>query len=74
MFKDCKIVVMQEDRITFLKVMDTLSKTLGYCVDGGQLPYSQDPQRHRYKLIVSFDEEKVTYEKAVKPLESEVTE
>jgi hypothetical protein len=66
-FKDCKIVNVPEDLITFHKVMFTLTQSLGYEIESGQQRFGGS--FHRYKLIVSYDEDKSNYEKAVKPLD-----
>jgi hypothetical protein len=66
-FKDCKLINIPEDFITFHKVISILTQSLGYEIESGQQRF--DGSFHRYKLVVSFDEDKVNYDKAIKPLD-----
>jgi hypothetical protein len=65
-FQDCQIVLHPQDA-TFNSVMQTLVDSLGYTVENGQQRFNKE--MHRYRLIVSFDEDKITYEKIKKPLD-----
>jgi len=67
-FVDCKLIPTQPQHITFNKVMFTLQQSLGYTVENGQQRFNKE--MHRYRLIVSFDEDKITYEKIKKPLDN----
>lgn len=66
-FVDCKLIPTQPQYITFNKVMFTLQQSLGYEIESGQQRF--DNERHRYKLIVSFDEERISYVKAIPPVD-----
>lgn len=69
-FRDCKLVSLPDDLITFHKVMSTLTRSLGYEVESGRQRF--DGSFCRYKLIVSYDDEKSSYEKAVNPLDDQI--
>ncbi|MGI5881338.1 MAG: DEAD/DEAH box helicase family protein [Syntrophomonadaceae bacterium] len=62
-----KILAVPPDAITFHRVVTTLTKCFGYTVNDGRLRVGG--RQKTYKLIVSFDEDKIDYEKAVKPLD-----
>lgn len=57
----CKLYPLVKSKITFNKVMSTLISCLGYEIDTGR--YTIDDKKHTYKLIVSYDEDKIEYEK-----------
>lgn len=68
-FKQCKLVDKTDCDITFNRIISTLQSCLGYKVNSGR--QILDNERRTYKLIVSFDEEKITYQKAIQPLDED---
>jgi len=71
-FKRCRLVDKSDADITFNRVVSMLESCLGYKVNSGRQVF--DNERRTYKLIVSFDEEKVTYQKAIPPLDEDEEE
>lgn len=69
MFNLCRILDKSSGEITFNKVVSTLISCLGYKINTGR--QILDNERRTYKLIVSFDEDKITYQKAIPPLNEE---
>jgi hypothetical protein len=72
MFKRCKLVDASDGDITFTRVVTMLESCLGYKVNSKRQVL--DNERRTYKLIVSFDEDKISYQKAIPPLDDEVGE
>lgn len=56
-----KIFNLTKNRITFVRVVKTLINQFGYEIITGKQMVENN--RHTYKLIISFDEEKITYER-----------
>jgi hypothetical protein len=56
---ECKLFSLYKNQITFIRVIKMLEQCLGYAVESGK--YSVDCQRYTYKLVVSFDEDKINY-------------
>lgn len=60
----CKIYSLCKSQITFNKVISTLIETLGYEIITDR--YTVNKQKHTYKLIISFDEDKLIFVKPYK--------
>lgn len=60
----CKIYSLCKSQITFNKVINTLIETLGYEIITDR--YTVNKQKHTYKLIISFDEDKLIFVKPYK--------
>jgi len=56
---DCKLYEFSKSRITFLRVIRTMTQSLGYEIESGNKQVNN--KKHTYKLIVSFDEEKISF-------------
>ena len=65
-FKDCRILDKPDSEIVFLTVIRTLTSCLGYKVSEGKVKY--EGKNKTYKLIIDYDDGKVTYTKMVLPL------
>lgn len=59
MANDCRLFDMFKSEVTFLRVIRLLQSSLGYDIETGRTSVSEGQQT--YKLIVAFDEEKITY-------------
>lgn len=55
----CKLYELYPNRITFNRVIRTMSQSLGYEIDSGRQII--DDKKISYKLIISFDENKVNF-------------
>jgi group I intron endonuclease len=60
----CNLFNLSQYRITFSRVIKTMEKSLGYNIKTGAKKTNK--KRHAYKLIVSFDKEKINFEKPFK--------
>jgi hypothetical protein len=63
MVVDCKLLKLYPSRITFNKVINLMKNNLGYTVESQQGMI--DKNRYTYKLVIDFDEEKVSMEEVV---------
>lgn len=64
---ECKLFSLFKSQITFNRVVKMLEQCLGYVVDSGKCQI--DYTRHTYKLVVSFDEEKINYNPPYKTIQ-----
>jgi hypothetical protein len=58
---DCNLTTLYKSQLTFNKVINILEKLYGYEIESGRQSF--DKKQHTYKLIVSFDEEKISFDK-----------
>lgn len=56
---DCKMLEVPDRLVTFNSVVWLLEDCLGYVVDSGR--FMQEKQRHTYKIVLDYCEEKNTY-------------
>lgn len=57
---ECKLLNLCASRITFNKVIDLMENSLGYTIESNRMMIRK--KKHTYKLVVEFDEDKVTYQ------------
>jgi hypothetical protein len=62
----CKLYTLYPSQITFNKVINTLINTLGYKIEYGRQSFEK--KQHSYKLIVSFDEDKINFDPPFKTI------
>jgi hypothetical protein len=58
---NCKIYSLYKSQISFIMVINTLVETLGYEIISDRQTVNK--HKHTYKLIISYDENKVAYNK-----------
>ena len=63
MATDCKLFILPARLITFNKVVGLLKNSLGYDIGTGRIVVEN--QRYTYKIILAFDEEKISYKPSV---------
>jgi hypothetical protein len=59
---ESKLFPLCRSKITFNRVVTSLKECFGYEIETGRK--IEDKQHYTYKLIVSFDEDKITYKPA----------
>ncbi len=52
---DCQLIDLPKSRITFNRVANFMTETLGYVIEDGR--FSDNNKRYYYKLIVDFDDD-----------------
>ena len=63
MVVDCKLLKLYPSRITFNKAINLMKNNLGYVIESRQGMI--DKNRHTYKLVIDFDEDKINMEEVV---------
>lgn len=61
---ECKLYELCNSKITFNRVVRTMTQSLGYDIESGNKKI--DNTRHTYKLIVAFDEDRIDFDKPYK--------
>lgn len=60
----CKLYDLCPSKITFNRVIRTMTESLGYDISSGDKYI--DNKKHAYKLVISFDEDKIDFDKPFK--------
>jgi len=63
---DCKLLNLCASKITFNKVIDLMENSLGYTIEGSRIKIKR--KKYTYKLVIEFDEDKVTYESVTREI------
>ena len=63
----CKLYELCPSKITFMRVIRTMTQSLGYEVETGNEKF--DDKRLTYKLVVSFDEDKINFNSPYKNID-----
>ena len=63
----CKLYELCPSKITFMRVIRTMTQSLGYEVETGNEKF--DNKRLTYKLVVSFDEDKINFNSPYKNID-----
>lgn len=64
----CKLYELYPNRVTFNRVIRTMSQSLGYEIDSGRQLI--DNKQYTYKLIISFDDDRVNFNPPYKNINS----